>query len=130
MFVKASRLKLRFDSPTGKLSVEDLWDLPLTSNTGKANIDDIAKALSRTLKSSDSEESFVLKTKPSDNINQLKFDIIKHVITTRLAENEEAAKALENKAKKQQIMQILSNKQNSALESMSAEDLQKMLDSL
>ena len=33
MFTKASRLKLRFQSPAGLLSSEDLWDLPLTSNS-------------------------------------------------------------------------------------------------
>ena len=30
MFEKAARLKLRFTSPSGVVSVEDLWDLSLT----------------------------------------------------------------------------------------------------
>lgn len=52
MFIKASRTKLRFESPKGLLSVEDLWDLPLISTMGKANLDDIAKTAFQALMSS------------------------------------------------------------------------------
>ena len=59
MFEQASRLKLRFTTARGSLSVEDLWDLPLTSTTGKPNLDDIAKSLNRELRATSEETSFV-----------------------------------------------------------------------
>jgi hypothetical protein len=49
LFEKASRLKLRFSSPAGLLTVEDLWDLPLSAQAKVANLDDIAKGLNKTL---------------------------------------------------------------------------------
>src|ERR1019366_4994663 len=106
MFTKASRLKLRFASPAGLVSTEDLWDLPLTSGTGKANLDDIAKALFRQLKSDDNS-SFVVKERKSDETLQLKFDVVKHIIDVRVAENEVLAVARINKEKKQQILAII-----------------------
>ena len=45
MFEKASRLKLRFSTSIGMLSAEDLWDLPLSSRNGTANLDDVARNL-------------------------------------------------------------------------------------
>ena len=45
IFMKATQKKLRFDSTQGLLTVEDLWDLPLTGTNKKANLDDIAIGL-------------------------------------------------------------------------------------
>ena len=41
IFEQATRQAFRFESPKGFLTVEDLWNLPLTNNTGRANLDGI-----------------------------------------------------------------------------------------
>ena len=52
IFEQATRAKLRFSTPNGMVSTEDLWDLPLTSlNSKRANLDDIARTLDAELKS-------------------------------------------------------------------------------
>lgn len=46
IFLLASRQRLRFPSPQGLLSVEDLWDLPLmTERPNKASIEGLGAAL-------------------------------------------------------------------------------------
>jgi len=60
----------------------------------------------------------------------LKFDIIKHVIEIRLAENEAAATARANKERKQKILAIIANKQDEQLATSSIEDLQKLAEAL
>jgi hypothetical protein len=127
MFQKAARKKLRFESPQGLLSVEDLWDLPLQS--GKANLDDIAKALFRRVKDQDNV-SFVVKSKTQDDTLQLKFDIVKYIIDVRLAEAEVADTAKINKEKKQQILAIIAAKENESLMGTSLDELRKMAESL
>jgi hypothetical protein len=129
MFEKASRLAIRFDSPKGLLTVEDLWPLPLTVRNGGASLDNIAKSLNRQIKDTDTE-SFVIDTPKTDEVTQLKFDIVKHVIGVRKAEAEQAAKAADTRAKKQQIMALIADKQNEELKGTSLADLQKMLDAL
>lgn len=123
MFEKASRLKLRFSTPQGQLSVEDLWDLPLSSNnTNRANLDDIAKGLHRLLKNDDNV-SFVHKATPAESGNQLAFDIVKHVIEVRLAEAELAEKSKANRARKQHILSLIADKQDKELGEKSVEEL-------
>ena len=58
IFEQATRAKIRFSTPVGMLSVEDLWDLPLTSARARANLDDVARLLDAELKST-SSVSFV-----------------------------------------------------------------------
>jgi len=128
MFEKASRFKLRFDTTQGQLDVEDLWDLPLTSGN-RANLDDIARGLSKQVKEAETE-SFIVKPAKANEITLLKFDIIKHVIEIRLAENEAAATARANKERKQKILAIIANKQDEQLATSSIEDLQKLAEAL
>lgn len=130
MFEKASRLKFRFVTSQGVLTVEDLWDLPLSSESGRANLDDIAKAINRQLKASVEEESFVSQPKESDDSVKTMFEIVKHIISVKLAENEAKKKQRENKLKKQQILAIIAKKQDAALEGAPLEELQKMVDEL
>lgn len=129
MFEKASRLKLRFESAKGHLTTEDLWDLPLTSGTGKANLDDIAKALHRDLKESD-EISFVTPASTTNVVVQLKFEIVKHVIDVRIIERDQAAEAASRAEKKQKILSLIAHKQDEAMAGSSLEELQKLADSL
>lgn len=128
MFEKASRLgtKVRFDTNVGQVTTEDLWNLPLTSTTGKANLDDIARNLHKQLKNGD-DVSFVNNDKKSNPIVQLKFDIVKHIIEVRLAENEAKAKEQETKEQNQFILQVIAEKQKDQIKGMSIEDLQAMM---
>ena len=129
MFEQASRAKLRFPSIKGALTVEDLWDLPLTSNTGKANLDDVARSLGERLESTVTK-SYVTKTEASDDNTKLAFNIVLRVIEVRLAENEAALKAKGNREKKQQLLEILERKQNAQLETLSAEEIRAMIEAL
>lgn len=130
-FEVASRLKLRFNTPAGPLSIEDLWDLPLSAATqAKANLDDLARTLHNKLKNAE-DVSFVKKsTSSTPNLDQLRFDLVKYVIDTRMDEIEKAEKAASNKAKKQKLLAILEQKEDQSLMEASADDIRKMIESL
>lgn len=130
MFEKATRQKLRFDTDKGRISVEELWELPLISKSGAAvNLDDIAKALFAQLKDT-SEVSFVTDVQPANDTLRLKFEIVKHIIDVKLAEREQAANAAKNSEQRQMIMGLIEAKKAEALAGSSIEDLQKMMDAL
>ena len=126
MFEKAVRLKLRFDTPAGLAGAEDLWDLPLTSTKGRPNLDDVARALHKKLRSGD-DVSFVETERKSDATVQLGFDIVKHIIDVRLAENAALKSEKDRAEKKQKIMGIIAAKQDASLHDMSLDDLQKLM---
>lgn len=130
MFEKASRLGLRFETHKGLLTVEDLWNLPLTSiRHDRANLDDIAVGLFRQLKESDTE-SFVKKAAKKDDTVQLAFDIVKHIIDVRIAEDEAAAIAKANAEKKRRILEIIAHKEDEQLTGLSLDDLKAMVQTL
>lgn len=128
MFEAAVRNKVRFDSPKGLLTVEDLYDLPLTSAKG-ANLDDIALALDSKL-STTKIASFVAPVKRAADDTQLKFEIVKHVIATKIAERDAAAERVQRAEKKQAILAAIAQKETEQLTSSSIEDLRKMAENL
>lgn len=125
MFEKASKAKYRFNSAKGLLTVEDLWDLPLTSTT-TTSIDAIAKNLNQKLKDNGSE-SFV-ETKSSANEDlETRFAIVKHIIKVRLAKVEATKLDMETRNKQQQILALIADKKNDELRGKSIEELEAMI---
>lgn len=129
MFEKATRIRLRFETPAGLIDIEDLWQLPLTSNRGKVNLDDIAKDLHKKRKNDD-EVSFVYKDKKPESLDQLRFDIVKHIIDVKIAEREAEADAMARKEKKQKILALIAEKQDENLRGMSLEQLTAMVNDI
>lgn len=129
IFKKAAANKLRFTSSSGSISVEDLFDLPLTS-AKSASLDQVARNISKELKGQE-EESFVeVSSNPLKAVLELKLEIVKEVIADRKALNEARVLAAEKADKKQKILAIMASKQDEALQGMSLEDLEKELESL
>lgn len=130
MFEKAVRLKLRFDSPVGLLSVEDLWDLPLTGTLKRqANLDDIAIQLNKELKETNTE-SFVKKSTKSNDVVKLKFDIVLKVIEVKQIEADAASLKRTNAEKKQKLLELVAQKQDESLKGKSVEELQALIEAL
>lgn len=125
-FAKASRMKVRYQTAKGLLTVEDLWDLPL--DKGKVNLDEIAIALSRELKGD--TESFVNKTKSENLELQVAFDVVMHIINARMAELEEAKAVRVRSEKKRQILEIIARKESKDLEEKSLDELKGLLANL
>lgn len=130
LFIQASRLKCRFDSPQGPLAVEDLWDLPLqTTRVNRASLDNIAIGLNKKLKE-DGSVSFVDDAPAGSDELKIKFDIVLHVIEVRKAENKAEELRRVNAEKKQQILSIISTKENEALAGKSIEELRELVGAL
>jgi len=130
MFEKASRLKLRFETPVGLIGAEDLWDLPLTSSRpNRANLNDIAKDISRQLKAQ-GEEDFVNPKTAVDEGLQLMLEIVKHVIQVKQIEASAANDLRERREKKAKLLELISKKKDQELEGKSLEELTAMVDSL
>ncbi len=123
MFEVASKLKLRFKTSIGSLSTEDLWDLTLPS------LDALAKSLNKEVKE-ESEESFIKSKSKANEILELKFEIVKHVIKVKLEEAEAKKTLAEKKARKAYITEILNKKKDEALSSKSIEELEAELSNL
>lgn len=124
IFEKASRAKLRFEAKVGLVTIEDLWDLPLTSKN-KSNLNDIAKTISQEIKQT-GEEDFVGQATTNPEAT-MKLEIVKHVISVRLEENKAKTSAQANKAQNERILDIISRKRDKVLEDMSLEELEAIV---
>lgn len=119
IFEKASRQKIRFSTSRGVLGVEDLWDLKLEQ------LDSIAISLDE--EKGKTTKSFVKTRSVANTILELKFDVVKHIIDVKMAEEEARAIAKDKRARKERLLELIENKENEALGQKSVEDLKKEL---
>lgn len=128
LFITATRSKFLFASSAGQLTVQDLWDLPLTGRG--ANLDDVARALHKSLREDDGDVSFVKTVVKKAAETQMKFDLVKYVIDVKVAERDARKTAEEKADTKQKLMAKLAEKKDKALDEMSEQQIQTMIDSL
>lgn len=127
LYKRATKQKLRFASSKGQLTVEQLYDLPLS---GQLSLDTLAKGINRELKNQE-EESFVeTSTNRTGATLRLKLDILKDIIADKLAAKESAEKRAQNKAKKDKLLRLLAAKEDQEMEGMSKEDIIKQIEEL
>ena len=122
MFEKAARLKLRINYK-GLCSVEDLWDLSVNE------LDMIFKKLNARLREQ-KEDSLLEEKSPANNLLMLEIDIVKHIVSVKLAEKAAAEMASLKADRKQKILGIIAHKQDAALMDMPVEELNKLLEEL
>ena len=123
MYKKALRMKLRFATTKGKLATEDLFDLSLV------DLNNLAIALDKKL-SEIPRKSFISDIAPDTQEDELRFNIVKDIITIKLAERNAAQNAKAKAAEKAQLMEILHRKKNEALENLSVAEIEAKLASL
>ena len=129
IFEKAARTKLRFDTPKGLVTVEDLFSLPLktTTNSGMS-LNDLAVKANQVIKAS-GDEDFVEGSSGSPNpADKLRFDILLRVIEIKVAENKAKQESAAKAERKQKILEIINEKQDAGLKDLSLEQLQAMID--
>lgn len=122
IFERAVREKTRFNFK-GLISVEDLWDLSLE------NLDSIWVALETDLEKLPKKSLLETSTKQRNEI-EFKQEIIKHIVETKKTEKLANEQSKANAAKKQMVLDIIEQKKNEDLKSMSLEELTKLAESL
>lgn len=78
IFEYATRNKMRFPY-RGSISIEDLWDLPLTG------LDTVYKTLNKQVKQSQEESLLNVKTKEDETLD-IQIAIVKYIVSVKLAE--------------------------------------------
>lgn len=127
MYKYIAQNKVRFPSNRGALTVEQLFDLPLTSPNG-FDLNSVAKEINSHLKTA-GEESFVevATIDPERKRLEVSLEVIKDVIKTKQEEKAARQNLLEKAEKRRKILDIINAKKDEALSAASLEDLEKQL---
>lgn len=122
MYKQASQLKLRFQTPKGQLTVEQLWDLSMS------DLSTTIKAMKKVLKKSDDNElGFLEEDSKVDKITELAFNILKDVYITKKEAAKTLREAADIKEHNQKILTLIAQKQDEELGGKSIDELKLLL---
>lgn len=128
LFEYATRNKIRFSTERGYLTVEDLWDLPLTSTRG-LSLDQVGRDLRKAIREHE-EESLVEVYNPIENEMTIMFNIVKHIIDTKQQENLNRKNKAEKDLKIKKLEEILVRKTEDSLNELSIDDIQAEIEKI
>jgi len=125
MYKNASKLKLRFQTTVGTLSVEQLWDLNLSQLTSAI------KSVKKILKKNDDDElSFLDEKNTVDTENELRFSILKDIYLEKKNELEKVKTEAERKRQREKLLTLIEEKKEASLKDLSVDELMKKLDEI
>lgn len=122
LFELATRCKYRFPY-RGQITIEDLWDLRLT------DLDSVFKTLNAEAKKVSEESLLELKTKEDEELSD-KITIVRYIVYTKLEEQKIRENEKANKERKQKLLAIKARREEAALEDISDEQLNEMINEL
>jgi len=127
VFELATRLSKRFKTTRGTVTVEDLWNMPLQGNEGFC-LDAVYMDLNKII--TEQSSSRFAKDGPMKEDAKIKLSIVDHIIDYKLEEKAKEKRKADNKARREEIMELMKDKQNEKDKSLSMTKLKKMLDEL
>jgi len=121
IFEKASRVKLRFNTQKGPVSVENLWteEIPYLVKL-EDQLTEVVESYGKTTrrKTIKGEEQ---------KLNELRLEIVTFIIDTLDAEKKANSEKQENKAHNDKIKALILQKQEASLANLSVEELEKLM---
>lgn len=118
IFERAARNRTRFQVTGGNLTVEDLFDLPLTASGNKRDLDKVAREIYAELKGYE-ETSFVSsKPEPRKIELQLQMDLVKHVIESKQRDLAAAETRAATLREERRLLEVLEKKEGQKFEAM------------
>lgn len=128
LFLLAARNKFRFKSASGGLTAEQLFDLPLTSTVGKANLNDVAIGLADEIDRA-GVRSFVASAAENGARTELtqKLDVVKMVIEIKQAESAAARDRVAKRDERNKLLDAIEQADRRELGSKSADELRAQL---
>ena len=118
LFEAAARGKYRFPY-NGSVSAEDLWDLSVEK------LDLVYQALEAQAEQQP-KKSLLSSSSKTNLILAQKIEIVKHIVSTKLAEAEARKQAAADKEYRQKIFALIEEKNDEELRSLSVEELKKL----
>ena len=129
MYKRAAEKKLRFQTSRGSLTVEQVMDLNLTDLSGL--VKSIKEGMKKT--TTDSELDFLdadKKASKEEELQQLRFDIVKDIYIQKKQATIREANKSSNKRQKQEILEEIARRKKDAMKTLSDADLLKMADAI
>lgn len=124
LFETAIREKWRFNVGSGRMSAEDLYDLPLKGKPVCLN--NLAKSLNKKLKEA-GDEDFVDEVSAEDKTLRQQLDLVKYIINYKKSKAEAAEKAVATRQRNQMIKQIIAEKEVEGLKNAGIDELKAMI---
>lgn len=121
-YKQAAMMGLTYSTPKGELSTEQLFKLSMT------DLATSIRAVKKIMKKTDDDDlAFLTSDTKVDKVNELRFEIMKDVYTTRAEAAAELLKKKEDKEYNEKIMAKIAKKEESELDNMSKEELMSLL---